>query len=100
MAKCKDCNKECEAAASDNKNSWKCMLTGIPIYKTLPEGMRLATREDINPDGRRRIGLPYLVKSYLSGMYEAYPLTENTDLPNLMRFVNDNNCWIKNEKTI
>ena len=99
MDKCNECPIGCEEAKKvlndPELNTIKCKLTGIWIYKTLPEGMRLATRDDINPNGRRVVGLRYLLFSSVSELYEAYPLTENTDLPNLIRFVDAGKCWIK-----
>jgi len=95
MPKCNNCTTGCQAAISEEKNCWKCKLTGIWIYKELPERMRLATRDDINPEGRRMLGLKYLLKSWLSGMFEAYELTENTDLHNLIKFVDAHRCWVK-----
>jgi len=95
MAKCIGCEKGCEAAVSGIKDCWKCKLTGIWIYKELPEGMRLATRDDLNPEGRRMVGLKYLLKSWVSEMYEAYTLGENTDLVNIVRFVDGGRCWVK-----
>lgn len=95
MAKCINCAKGCEAAISGDKNGWKCEISGIWIYRVLPEGMRLATRNDLNPDGRRIIGLKYMLKSWISEMYEAYTLGENTDLPNLVKFVDSGRCWVK-----
>lgn len=95
MAKCVDCKKGCEAAIKDIENAWRCPISGIWVYRQLPEGMRFAVRNDINPDGRRLIGLKYLLKGYLSDNYEAYTLNDYTDLPNLIRFIDDNKCWIK-----
>lgn len=95
MAKCIDCKTGCKEATESGLNAWKCELTGIWVYKTLPEGMRPATVNDLNPDGLRVIGLRYLLLSSISKMYEAYTLNDCTDLPNLIRFVNDGRCWVK-----
>jgi len=95
MAKCNDCKTGCEAAISGINSSWRCGLTGIPIYSTLPEGMRLATLDDIYPFAIRRIGLVYLLKSYYSGVFEAYSITKNTDLLNLLKFIDKKRCWVK-----
>ncbi|MCX6231112.1 MAG: hypothetical protein NTZ33_06170 [Bacteroidetes bacterium] len=96
MPKCKDCKNGCVAAISGKKSSWRCGLTRIPIYPNLPAGMRLATLDDIYPEAIRQIGLTYLLKSYYSGVFEAYTLSKNTDLLNLLKFIDNKRCWVKN----
>ena len=98
MEKCIGCVKGCDSFKKANEkqeNAWFCENIKIWVYKTLPEGMRLATIDDINPNGRRVIGLKYMLLGIESKQYEAYPLTENTDLPNLVRFIQLNRCWVK-----
>lgn len=98
MEKCKICTIGCESfskAKQENKEAWYCTEVGIWIYKNLPDGMRLCTRDDVNPDGRRRIGLRYILFSSLNNHYEVYQITENTRLPELIEFIDRKLCWIK-----
>lgn len=98
MEKCLNCPIGCKnysIAKSENKTAWFCEEAKIWIYKNLPEGMRHCTRDDINPDGRRRIGLRYILYSEYNNHYEVYQITENTNLPELVRFIDRKFCWVK-----
>ena len=54
---------------------WKTEF-GIWIYPTLPEGMRVATREDFLDDkGELILGKDFLVKSFHFDRYEAHKTT-------------------------
>ncbi len=49
---------------------------GIWIYPTLPEGMKVATREDfLDKNGQLILGKDFLVKSFHFDRYEAHKTT-------------------------
>ena len=93
MDKCKDCLTGCKAFGMDDK--FVCERTGTGIYKTLPEGMRLAVKDDIFPAGRYIMGKNILVFSVRSGVYHANRTSKNTDLVILSRAIADGVCWVK-----
>jgi len=83
----------CKAFEIEEK--FVCERTGTGIYKKLPEGMRLAVKDDIFPVGRYIIGKNTLVFSVRSGVYHAGRTSKNTDLVLLSRAIADGVCWVK-----
>ena len=95
MAKCLNCLKGCKAAIEGIENAWQCENFKIGIYKNLPEGMRLAVKDDIFPIGKFNIGIHYLLYSRRSGVYQVYKTSVNTDIWMLSQFIADERCWVK-----
>jgi len=95
MKNCKHCSEGCQKAKDNNETIWKCENTGIFIYKILPEGLRFATLEDIKKDENRNLDLNYLLYSTYSDRYEAYTISENTDMVTLELFIEKDRCWVK-----
>ena len=92
---CMHCSEGCQKAKENNGTIWKCENTGIFIYKIIPEGLRFATLEDHKKDENIILDLSYLLYSILSDRYEAYTISENTDMETLELYIEKERCCVK-----
>jgi len=71
---------------------------GRKYYDELPAGMRVAADSDLLNNGRPRVGARYLVRSYHSGLYEEYKISEYVDVAGLgwlRPFIDDGRVWVE-----
>ena len=92
---CTNCSKSCELVIKSTDNAWICKQFKIWFYKDLPDGMRLATKDDIFPPGRVIKNKSYLLFSNYSKVYESYTTSDNTDILTLSQFIAEGRCWVK-----
>lgn len=104
---CPSCPWGCQAAenaAAANANYVRCpeytyryegIIYNIFMYKVVPPGMKQATIEDIAPNGKLKVGLQMLVKSFFHDNLHSRHITQHTELANLIPFIISGKCYIK-----
>ena len=93
--KCKNCDMGC-AASETVVNSFICGKHNIGIYRSVPEGMRKATKDDLFNDYKLKLGIRHLLYSEYHEKYQVYKTSENTDVEMILSFVAAGRCYIKN----
>jgi|GEM_PF-1506145 len=91
------CDEASQAINDGEKIAYRCDLTGAWIYKKLPEGMRLATKDDFYFDDviKNDINITVLIHSFYSGLYSSYTVTNDTRMEEFMQFVEGEHCYLK-----
>lgn len=99
--KCSNCASGCDEASQAlndaGKLAFKCKITGVWIYKKLPDGMRLATKDDFffNDIIKENLNIPVLLHSFYSELYSSYTVTADTRMDDFMYFVEHKHCYLK-----
>lgn len=72
------------------------MKNGVKTYLSPPKGSELASgKEDFVKDGRRNIGLKYILWSELEQCWQQYEITEETIYAKIIKaFVERELCYI------
>lgn len=68
---------------------------GFPYYDKLPDGYRLATLDDFHQNGKKKIGLEFLIKRIWTDRYDVYTLNDNHQGAWINQFIKDNRVFIK-----
>jgi len=80
---------------NNNLKPYRCPNTNVPIYPSLPEGMKVATASDLWTTS----GLPHnrtvLVKSFHTGLYQAYTINMFMENHWVIPFLEENHVFIK-----
>lgn len=72
---------------------------GFEYFDKLPEGYRLATMADFHVNGRKKIGMEYLIQwARRSEYYEIRRITEKLTGEWLSPFIQCNRVFIKSEQ--
>jgi hypothetical protein len=64
-------------------------------YDKLPEGYRLATIDDFHFQGRKKIGLEFLIKWVEKEYYQICVMSENLTSLKIKQFIDDNRVFVK-----
>ena len=69
----------------------------LPYYDKLPDGFRVAKIDDFHENGRKKIGMEFLIKRIIQdNFYEAYTVNENLTGTWLKQFIDDKRVFVKN----
>ena len=75
----------------------KTDANGFPYYDKLPVGFRLAKIDDFHENGRKRIGMQFLIQRVTQeNFYEAYTVNENLTGAWIKQFIDDKRVFVKN----
>lgn len=69
---------------------------GWPYHDKLPEGFRVAKLEDFLVNGKRRIGLQFLIKWATREYFQVCVVSENLTGSILKPFIDENRVFVKN----
>jgi hypothetical protein len=72
-------------------------LNGFEYYDQLPEEYRLADLDDFHINGRKKIGMEFLIKWVTREYYQVCVVSENLKGPVLQSFINDNRVFVKTD---
>jgi hypothetical protein len=67
----------------------------LPYFEKLPEGYRPGKMEDFHLNGRKKIGMEYLIHTFYSGVFEVHKIGEETTALKLKAFFEENRIYIK-----
>ncbi len=68
---------------------------GFRHYDKLPEDYRIATIDDFHFQGRKKIGLEFLIKWVEKEYYQICIMSENLTSLKIKQFINDNRVFVK-----
>lgn len=68
---------------------------GWEYYDKLPDGFRLATMDDFHIQGKKKIGLQYLIKRATQEHYEVHYIKEDTRSIRLKPFLDHEMVFVK-----
>jgi hypothetical protein len=68
---------------------------GFECYDKLPDGYRLATINDFHDNGRKNIGMEFLILRVTKEIYDVYHLSDHHTGSWLNEFIKDKRVFIK-----
>jgi hypothetical protein len=75
-------------ALTDPKNGWK-------YIEKVPDGWRLATLDDFHQNGRRRIGMQFIIKWIIrENYYQVCQVSENLKSDHLKKFIDAGRVYV------
>lgn len=90
------CEKAEKFVADPSAEALRCPhFKGRWMYRQLPSGMKNASIQDFIEHDRIRIGLRYLLQSFYTGRFEAYTVSDLTNIGELQVFIREGKCFIK-----
>jgi len=69
-------------------NGWK-------YFDKLPDGFRLATMDDFHENGKKKLGMQYLIKRSNQDYYEVHHIKEYTRSQSLKPFLDHEMVFVK-----
>ena len=70
---------------------------GWEYYEKLPKGYRLATLDDFHSNGRKKIGMEFLIKWVMREYYQVCIVSETLKGVMLKDFIDERRVFIKEE---
>jgi len=73
----------------------KICINGFRHYDKLPVGYRLATIDDFHFQGKKRIGMEYLIRRSSTDRCDVHTVTMDMDGKWLIKFIKVNRVFVK-----